>query len=282
MRNLELRERSSWDELAGKRSMLFFSLCDSSTVVSSCGTHCDSVCFCMFVDEACCLDAHAVCSRGWHGTEGIWQCQEGGLTDGEHYIIAAPRVIEDAVDHGVCIQAECWVCLSVAAHILKCIKFVRPIWGIQRVAVCFWVDSVFSLSLCLSLPLKAHGSPSGWSASPHSYVYSCLTFFLSSAWNETQACLPHSLKDIISTPLLMSRLTELLFVTVFHFWFRSLLLMFLLYISSLLASDQLRDFPSAWRRSGAAAPKAQRMELLRLFLGEFCWNTGITYNYPLW
>lgn len=63
----------------------------------------------MFVDEASCLDARGVCSSGGHGTEAISQCQEGGLTDGEHYIIAAPGVIEDAVDHGVCIQAECWV-----------------------------------------------------------------------------------------------------------------------------------------------------------------------------
>lgn len=41
-------------------------------------------------------------------------------------------------------------------------------------------------------------------------------------------------------------------------------------VSSLLfASDQLRDFPFAWRRTGAAAPQAQRMELLRLLLGEY-------------
>lgn len=93
----------------------------------------------MFVDEASCLDAHVVCSSSSYGTEGLLQCQEGGLTDGEHYIIAAPRVIEDAVDHGVCIQAECWVCLSAAAHILKCMKFVQfeGHTVAQRVAVCF-------------------------------------------------------------------------------------------------------------------------------------------------
>uniref|UniRef100_A0A669D5B7 Growth arrest-specific 7a n=1 Tax=Oreochromis niloticus TaxID=8128 RepID=A0A669D5B7_ORENI len=32
--------------------------------------------------------------------------------------------------------------------------------------------------------------------------------------------------------------------------------------------DKLRDFSSAWRRSGAAAPQARRMELLRLLLGR--------------
>lgn len=47
----------------------------------------------------------------------MWLCQEGGLADGEHYIIAAPLgVIEDAVEHGVCIQAECWVFICNATY----------------------------------------------------------------------------------------------------------------------------------------------------------------------
>lgn len=126
------------------------SLCDSSTVVKSGCEHCESVCFGMFVDEASRLDAHVVCSGGWHGTEGLSQCQEGGLTDGEHYIIAASRVIEDAVDHGVCIQAKCWVGLSATPQILKSIKFICSIYGMKWkrfLLVCEW--TMISLFLCL-------------------------------------------------------------------------------------------------------------------------------------
>lgn len=39
-------------------------------------------------------------------------------------------------------------------------------------------------------------------------------------------------------------------------------------------SDQLCDVSSAWRRSRAAAAQTQRMELLRLLLGEFTPGTG--------
>lgn len=123
-----------------------------------------SVCFCAFVDEAACLDAHAVCSSGWHGTEGILQCQEGGLADGEHYIIATQRVIEDAVDHGVCIQAECWVCLSLTLHIVKFTKLICSIWAVQKKCFLF----VFGDSLSLSPPWSLHGSPS---SSPHTFTH---------------------------------------------------------------------------------------------------------------
>lgn len=51
--------------------MFLLRLCSSSTVVSSaCKLH-ESVCFCVFVDDAYCLDARVVCSSGWHGTEGL-------------------------------------------------------------------------------------------------------------------------------------------------------------------------------------------------------------------
>lgn len=51
--------------------------------------------------------------------------RRGGLTDGEHYIIVALRVIEDAVEQGVCIQPECGVCLSATPQILERIGLIH-------------------------------------------------------------------------------------------------------------------------------------------------------------
>ena len=91
----------------------------------------------------------------------MWLCQEGGLADGEHYIIAAPlRVIEDAVEHGVCVQAECSVFICNATYSLM--DKVR-LFSFQRDAEVQKGFRVFlsgpgRLSLSLSLCLKARGS----------------------------------------------------------------------------------------------------------------------------
>uniref|UniRef100_A0A669F810 Growth arrest-specific 7a n=1 Tax=Oreochromis niloticus TaxID=8128 RepID=A0A669F810_ORENI len=81
---------------------------------------------------------------------------------GEHYIIAAQRVIEDAVDHGVCIQAECWVCLSLTLHIVKFTNWV--------ITHHLSVSPRFLLQInCVTFPLPGEGpeqqllKPDEWS-----------------------------------------------------------------------------------------------------------------------
>ncbi len=153
-------------------------------------THCDSVCVCgwsILSGCPCSLQQWLTWHRGYVAVPGGRACRWWTLhncSPRSNWRCCGPWSLYSGWVPGLYLQHHIF---------LKWMKFVCPTWGRHCSTKGFSLSEhghlSFSLSLSRSLSplLKAHGSPFGWSTLPHLYVYSCLTFFLSSAWNETQA-----------------------------------------------------------------------------------------------